>query len=96
MDLLYNQTNKLIHEVQNDLGGLERASKNDIHIYENEVQAKIDHIVSNTERLGILVNKEHPTRRSSAKMRVDQLKYDCQHLQSALRQLQHKRYDLIL
>ncbi|KAJ8322344.1 hypothetical protein KUTeg_000815 [Tegillarca granosa] len=92
MDVLYNQTNKLIHEVQDDLGRLERASKNDIHIYENEIQAKIDHIFSNNERLEILVNKEHPTRRSSAKMRVDQLKYDCQHIQAALRHLQHKRY----
>ena len=26
-------------------------------------------------------------------MRVDQLKYDCQHIQGALRQLQHRRLD---
>ncbi|XP_012944936.2 LOW QUALITY PROTEIN: Golgi SNAP receptor complex member 2 [Aplysia californica] len=36
--------------------------------------------------------KEPPARRANAKMRVNQLKYDCQHLQSFLRQLQHKRY----
>ena len=64
---------------------------NHIHLIENEVQVQIDHIVSNCERLDILVNKEPPQKRSNAKMKVDQLKYDCQHLQSALRQLQHRR-----
>jgi Golgi SNAP receptor complex protein 2 len=62
-----------------------------VHHVENEIQAHIDHILSNCERLDILVNKEPPTRRSNAKMKADQLKYDCQHLQSALRQLQHRR-----
>ncbi|XP_053389703.1 Golgi SNAP receptor complex member 2-like, partial [Mercenaria mercenaria] len=63
-----------------------------VHLVENEIQAHIDLVVSNCERLDILVNKEPPTRRSNAKMKADQLKYDCQHLQSALRQLQHRRY----
>ena len=91
METLYHQTNRLIQEVQVDLGKLERAHGNDVHIFENETQAHIDHIVSNCERLEILVNKEPPTRRANAKLRVDQLKYDCQHLQAALRQIQHKR-----
>ena len=64
---------------------------NNVHLIENEIQAQIDHVVSNCERLDILVNKEPPQKRSNAKMKVDQLKYDCQHLQSALRQLQHRR-----
>lgn len=38
------------------------------------------------------MNKETAQRRPNAKMRVDQLKYDCQHLQAALRSFQHKRY----
>ncbi|KAL5013624.1 hypothetical protein ScPMuIL_007894 [Solemya velum] len=92
MENLYHQTNKLIHEVQSDLSRLEKTTGDDIHIVENEIQAKIDHIVSNCERLEILVNKEPPTRRANAKLRVDQLKYDCQHVQNALRHLQHRRY----
>ncbi|KAK6167772.1 hypothetical protein SNE40_021724 [Patella caerulea] len=92
MDSLYHQTNKLIQEIHTDLGRLERATGSDIHLLENEIQAHLDHIFSNCERLDILVNKEPPTRRSNAKVRVDQLKYDCQHLQSALRNIQHKRY----
>lgn len=92
MEALYHQTNKLIQEVQGDLARYERATGNHIHLVENEIQAHIDHIVSNCERLDILVNKEPPMRRNNAKMRVDQLKYDCQHIQAALRQLQHRRY----
>lgn len=93
MESLYTNTNKLIHEVQGDLGKLAKnTDKDGIHLFENEIQAKIDIIVSNCERLTILVNKEPPTRRSSAKLRVDQLKYDCQHIQSGLKQLQQKRY----
>ncbi|OWF50034.1 Golgi SNAP receptor complex member 2-like [Mizuhopecten yessoensis] len=92
MESLYHQTNKLIQEVQGDLGKVERTVGDHVHLIENEIQARIDHIVSNCERLEILVNKEPPTRRAHAKMRVDQLKYDCQHIQAALRQIQHKRY----
>lgn len=92
MESLYTNTNKLIQEVQGDLGKLAKnTDKDGIHLFENEIQAKIDIIVSNCERLTILVNKEQSTRRASAKLRVDQLKYDCQHIQAGLRQLQQKR-----
>ena len=91
METLYHQTNKMVHEIQSGLGRLERASEGDVHLIENEIQARIDQVVSNCERLDILVNKEPPTRRATAKMRVDQLKYDCQHLQAAMRNVQHRR-----
>uniref|UniRef100_A0A0B6ZUA4 Golgi SNAP receptor complex member 2 n=1 Tax=Arion vulgaris TaxID=1028688 RepID=A0A0B6ZUA4_9EUPU len=93
MEALYHQTNKLLQEVLGDLARVERSfGKEDAHKIENDVQAQIDHIISNCERLDVLVLKEPPARRANAKLRVDQLKYDCQHLQSSLRQLQHKRY----
>ncbi|BFZ21411.1 hypothetical protein BsWGS_24450 [Bradybaena similaris] len=93
MEALYHQTNKLLQEVHGDLALIERAkSREDADRVENEVQAHIDHIISNCERLDVLVMKEPPVRRANAKLRVDQLKYDCQHLQSSLRQLQHKRF----
>ncbi|XP_062612607.1 Golgi SNAP receptor complex member 2-like [Saccostrea cucullata] len=95
MESLYTNTNKLIQEVQSDLGKLARfTDKDGVHLFENEIQAKIDIIVSNCERLTILVNKEPPTRRANAKLRADQLKYDCQHIQAGLRQLQQKRHML--
>ena len=96
MEALYHQTNKMVHEVQSGLGKLERASAADVNNIEKELQAGLEQILSNCERLEILVNKEPPTRRANAKLRVDQLKYDCQHLQSAVRNLQYKRYVLII
>lgn len=92
MEALYHQTNKLTQEIQQSFVRLERASGDEAHLVENEIQARIDQITSNCERLDILVNKEPPPRRPNAKLRVDQLKYDCQHLQAALRNLQHRRY----
>ncbi|XP_072047398.1 Golgi SNAP receptor complex member 2-like [Amphiura filiformis] len=92
MEKLYHDTNKMIHEVQNSLGRVENARKEDAHIIENEIQTRIDQITSNCERLDILVNKEPPTRRQNAKLRVNQLKYDNQHIQAALRNIQHRRY----
>jgi Golgi SNAP receptor complex protein 2 len=93
MEALYHQTNKVVHDIQSQLGRLERAitaeENSDI---QNEIQARIDQMVSNCERLEMMVNKEPPSRRANAKLRVDQLKYDCQHLQAAMRNIQHRRY----
>lgn len=92
MENLYHQTNRQIQEVQSSLGYLERARGDDADGLETHTNGKIDVIIKNCERLDILVNKEPPTRRANAKLRVDQLKYDCQHLQAAIRQIQHRRY----
>ena len=90
--LSINAANNFNLQIHRNLGMVERAvSATDAQKLENEVQTQIDHVISNCERLDILVMKEPPTRRANAKMRVNQLKYDCQHLQSSLRQLQHKR-----
>lgn len=92
MENLYRQTNKMVQEIQQNMGRLDNAREEDIHVIENELQARIDQIVSNCDRLDILVNKEHPTRRQNARLKVDQVKYDCQHLQAALQNFQHRRY----
>ncbi|XP_069761164.1 Golgi SNAP receptor complex member 2 isoform X2 [Narcine bancroftii] len=92
MEALYHQTNKQIHEVQTHMGRLEKADAQSVHLVENEIQARIDQIFSSLERLEILTSKEPPSRRQNAKLRVDQLKYDCQHLQTALKNFQHRRY----
>ncbi|XP_028559089.2 Golgi SNAP receptor complex member 2 isoform X2 [Podarcis muralis] len=92
MEALYHQTNKQVHEVQSYMGRLETSDKQSVHLVENEIQARIDRIFSNLERLEIFCNKEPPSKRQNAKLRVDQLKYDIQHLQSALRNFQHRRY----
>ncbi|XP_010872864.1 Golgi SNAP receptor complex member 2 [Esox lucius] len=92
METLYHQTNKQIQEVQSYMGRLENTDRQSVHLLENELQARIDQIFSHLERLEILASKEPPNRRPNAKLRVDQLKYDVQHLQTALRNFQHRRY----
>ncbi|XP_073182412.1 Golgi SNAP receptor complex member 2 isoform X2 [Lepidochelys kempii] len=82
-----------VHEVQSYMGHLEISDKQSVHLVENEIQARIDRIFSNLERLEILSSKEPANKRQNAKLRVDQLKYDVQHLQSALRNFQHRRYN---
>ncbi|NXG46206.1 GOSR2 protein, partial [Psilopogon haemacephalus] len=79
------------HEVQAYMGHLETADKDSVHLVENEIQARIDNIFSSLERLELLCSKEPPSKRQSAKLRVDQLKYDVQHLQTALSNFQHRR-----
>ncbi|XP_077108810.1 Golgi SNAP receptor complex member 2 isoform X1 [Ranitomeya variabilis] len=81
-----------VHEVQSQMGRLDSCDKQSVHLLENEIQARIDQIFSNLERLEILSSKEPPTKRQNAKLRVDQLKYDVQHLQTGLRNFQHRRY----
>uniref|UniRef100_G1QYF2 Golgi SNAP receptor complex member 2 n=1 Tax=Nomascus leucogenys TaxID=61853 RepID=G1QYF2_NOMLE len=88
---IYNPTT-WVHEIQSRMGRLETADKQSVHIVENEIQASIDQIFSRLERLEILSSKEPPNKRQNAKLRVDQLKYDVQHLQTALRNFQHRRH----
>lgn len=74
------------------MGNLEKTDRQSVHLLENELQARTDQIFNNLERLEILASKEPPNRRQNAKLRVDQLKYDVQHLRTALQNFQHRRY----
>ncbi|XP_072181063.1 Golgi SNAP receptor complex member 2-like [Diadema setosum] len=91
MEKLYHETNKLVLDVQNGLSRVEQAKREDAHLVENEIRARLDKVTSNCDTLDIMVNKEPPARRQNAKLKVDQLKYDCQHLNAALRNIQHRR-----
>ncbi|XP_023646404.1 Golgi SNAP receptor complex member 2 [Paramormyrops kingsleyae] len=92
METLYHETNKQIQDVQSRMGRLETTDREYIGLLEEELQAKINQIFRHLERLEILASKEPPNRRQNAKLRVDQLKYDIQHLQSGLRNFQQRRY----
>ncbi|XP_041672582.1 Golgi SNAP receptor complex member 2 [Cheilinus undulatus] len=92
METLYHQTHKQIQEVQSLMGNLEKTDRQSVHLLENELQIRIDQIFNHLERLEILASKEPPNRRQNAKLRVNQLKYDVQHLRTALQNFQHRRY----
>ncbi|KAG8281194.1 Golgi SNAP receptor complex member 2 [Homalodisca vitripennis] len=77
MEALYHQTNRLLQETQQCFQDLSLKNPET----EKEIQARIDQITSNCEKLDIMVHKEPISRRQNAKIRVDQLKYDNKHLQ---------------
>ncbi|CAK8673340.1 Golgi SNAP receptor complex member 2-like [Clavelina lepadiformis] len=91
METLYHQTNRMISDVQRNLGRLETATGHEAFAIENAVHSQLEQINGNCDRLEVLVNKEPPSRRQNARMRVDQVRYDVQHIQSALRQFQHRQ-----
>lgn len=92
MESLYHQANILVQETQQGFEKLEKVS--DLHSdpIEKEIQARIDKVTSICERLDILVYKEPLTRRTNSKYRVDQLKYDKDHLQAALDTYRNRKY----
>jgi len=91
MEALYHQTNRLFQETQDFFGRLERThNEDDIQKLMREIQARLEQLWSNCERLDMLASKEPVARRQNAKLRVDQLKYDIQHLNAALQSLQSR------
>ncbi|XP_042857262.1 probable Golgi SNAP receptor complex member 2 [Penaeus japonicus] len=86
MEALYHQTNRLLQEISHhDLNRIERShSPEEYGEAETCVVQKLDTVHSNCNRLDILINKEPPARRVNAKYRVDQLKYDFQHIQVSI------------
>lgn len=74
------------------MSNLEKTDRQSVHLLENELFGRIEQIFNQLERLEILASKEPPNRRQNAKLRVDQLKYDVQHLRTALQNFQHRRY----
>lgn len=73
------------------MGGLERSDPQSVHLLENELHSRIEQIFKQLERLDILASKEPPNRRHNARLRVDRLKCDVQHLWSGLQSFQHRR-----
>ncbi|KAL0281075.1 UNVERIFIED_CONTAM: hypothetical protein PYX00_002175 [Menopon gallinae] len=92
MEALYHKTNKLVQVTQGCFERLEVCTDKEAESLEKEIQARIDTITSNCEKLDILAFKEPLAKRQIAKTRVSQLKHDNQYLQAALRGFQHKRY----
>lgn len=93
MDVLYHRTNQLIMEIEESFQKLSRLKESsaDTNSVETEISAKINLVKDNCDRLGILVQKEPISKRSGWKLKVDQLKYDSSHFQSALQKHKTER-----
>jgi len=89
MEALYHQTNRLFEETQECFVRLESLrDEASVSRQSTDIQGRLEVLWSNCERLDMLAGKEPVARRQNAKLRVDQLKYDIQHLNSALQSVQ--------
>ncbi|KAH8293641.1 hypothetical protein KR054_002486 [Drosophila jambulina] len=91
MDTLYHQTNHAVKEIERDFQRLSQLSAQESLDVENGIQLKITQANSNCDRLDVLLFKVPPSQRQSSKLRVDQLKYDLRHLQTALQTARDRR-----
>ncbi|KAL7296411.1 hypothetical protein TKK_0010423 [Trichogramma kaykai] len=86
MEVCYYKTNSYLQETQDLLSHLEKSSNlsaEDREEIEQKIKEKFEKINSNFDQLDILASKVPLTMRQSAKMKVDQLKYDARHLSAA-------------
>ncbi|KAH7728010.1 membrin [Aphelenchoides avenae] len=89
MEALYQQTNSQLQQLQFTLGRLEQCSnESEAQPLFQSAHQQMETINGNCRQLDNYVHKVPPTRRSTAKQRVDQLKYDCQSVNSAIGALQ--------
>lgn len=91
MDALFHKTSAMLEEVHQGFVRLERCEPEKCHTIENEIQSLLDFISDHCSKLDIHVNKVAPSRRTAARIQVDQLKYDCRHYQTSLQNVAHRR-----
>lgn len=92
MESLYHKTKSIVNQAQDKLKSLESSlTKEEIRTYSSQFNQNIEEILSNFDRLDVFVNKEPVSRRSDAKVKVDELKYDLKHIQAAFRSIQYKK-----
>ncbi|KAL9959146.1 hypothetical protein ACROYT_G036236 [Oculina patagonica] len=91
MDNLYQETNRLIVGVQGLLSKLSTAHPDSLNAIEQEIEQNLEQVSSNCERLSILINKEPPQKKQSARIKVDQLTYDLRHLKTGFNNYQHRK-----
>jgi len=59
---------------------------------EEIIKSKLDSMNPKLDRLEVYILKEPPTKRQASRLKLNQMKYDSQHLQASLRNFQKKRY----
>ena len=92
MDKLYRETKSNYIQLNDLLAQLEKSVLQDeVNSNKQRVSVKLAEIVSSIDQLDIYVSKEPATRRYDAKMKVDQIKYDVQHLRAAFNNIAYKK-----
>ena len=92
MDKLYRETKSKLIEISDLLGKYESLAGNESESLNKEkITFKFNEITAACDQLDIYVTKEPAFRKYDAKMKVDQLKYDFQHLKAAFNTIQYKK-----
>jgi Golgi SNAP receptor complex protein 2 len=92
MDKLYRETKSKLLEISDLLGKYETSARNESEALNKEkITSKFNEITAACDQLDIYVTKEPALRKYDAKMKVDQLKYDFQHLKAAFNTIQYKK-----
>lgn len=91
MDSLYQETNRLIVGVQGQLSKLSTTHQDSLHDVEQKIEQSLEHASANCDRLAILLNKEPPQKKQSARIKVDQLIYDLRHLNTGFLNYKHRK-----
>uniref|UniRef100_A0A1I7TZT8 Golgi SNAP receptor complex member 2 n=1 Tax=Caenorhabditis tropicalis TaxID=1561998 RepID=A0A1I7TZT8_9PELO len=82
MEALYRNTDHLLQKVGNDmqrLGGAQ--NEQDAQLVVHSVYADLNTLKENCKSLDNYVSKEHPAKRQTARLKVDQLRMDVQRLE---------------
>ncbi|OQV16280.1 putative Golgi SNAP receptor complex member 2 [Hypsibius exemplaris] len=91
LERLCHDTDSQLRDLESRLSQYEQVGEDFVMNLEADIQDVSGKITATLQRLDILVDKEPFSRRQNSKLRVDQIRYDFQHLKSALRQLQTRR-----
>lgn len=92
MDKLYRETKANVMQFGDMLTKLEQSIlADDISENKQKLNSKLNEITSACDQLDIYVAREPATRRYDAKMKVDQIKYDIQHLKAALNTISYRK-----
>ncbi|TKR80092.1 hypothetical protein L596_014221 [Steinernema carpocapsae] len=85
MDSLYHKTNAQLQEVHFTMGKLEQAKDEaEAQAIIGDIQLRMRSIDEACQRLDLIVSKEAVQKRQNAKYKVDQLKFDCRNVHTAM------------
>ncbi|CAF2506408.1 unnamed protein product [Rotaria sp. Silwood2] len=92
MESLFTQTSVIIHEIKNDLLSYENAQDRQTDLAcTNQINNQFQRLAEICDRLDILVNKESAQRRAQSRQRLNEIKYDIKHYQTAYSSITSKK-----
>jgi len=93
MESMFAETHGVIEEINGLFVQYERSLNHpEVSEIESTISNKLDGLNKNFDRLEVYIMKEQPNRRQAPRLKLNQLKYDVQHLTASLRIFKNKRF----